>query len=302
MKAQQGFTLIELAIVLVIVTILVGGLAMPLSAQIEARRISETKKTLEEAREAIMGYAMSRQTNTCTCAYTSAGLDSSLSTCVSQLCPIVTTNQTASLTLQPRHYLPCPDIKSDDDDPEPNLDNDGDGSLVDENNGREDRVPGIAVASTAALGPNCAAPSGTGNLPWVTLGTAAQDAWGNRLQYAVDPDYSNSANGFNNTFVGDKQVCATSTGGCAIGTVASNVPAVVISYGPNGWGALNVNNATLAAPTSADELENTNLNTAFVSRSPAKAGAGGGEFDDLVVWLSHQFLVSRVCPSPGGCP
>lgn len=58
MKNQQGFTLIELAIVLVIVTILVGGLAMPLSAQIQARRIAETRNTLAEAREALLGYAM----------------------------------------------------------------------------------------------------------------------------------------------------------------------------------------------------------------------------------------------------
>lgn len=58
MKRTRGFTLIELAIVMVIVTILIGGLAMPLSAQIQARRIAETKKTLEEARDAIIGYAM----------------------------------------------------------------------------------------------------------------------------------------------------------------------------------------------------------------------------------------------------
>lgn len=300
MKVQQGFTLIELAIVLVIVTILVGGLAMPLAAQIQARRIGETNRTLEEAREAILGYAMSRTTGSCTCAYISSGLDASLTTCSTLLCPAITTTGTASLTRQPRHHLPCPDMKSDD--PEPNLDNDGDGSLSDLNNGREDRRPGIAVGSTAPLGPNCAAPSSSGNLPWVTLGTAAQDAWGNRLQYGVDADYGNSANGFTNAFMGDRQVCGTSTGGCPIGTIASDIPAVVISYGPNGWGALNVNNSLLAIPTSADELENTNFNTAYVSRSPSKPGTSAGEFDDLLVWLSHQLLISRVCPAPGGCP
>jgi len=56
--AQRGFTLIEMAIVLVIITVLIGGLAMPLSAQIQARRIAETKKTLEEAQHAIMGYKL----------------------------------------------------------------------------------------------------------------------------------------------------------------------------------------------------------------------------------------------------
>ncbi|MFO7542284.1 MAG: prepilin-type N-terminal cleavage/methylation domain-containing protein [Thiobacillus sp.] len=60
MRRQQGFTLIEMAIVLVIITILIGGLAVPLSAQIQARRIAETNKTLEEAREAIVGFARTR--------------------------------------------------------------------------------------------------------------------------------------------------------------------------------------------------------------------------------------------------
>ena len=46
MTVQRGFTLIEMAIVLVIITILIGGLAMPLAAQIQARRIAETKKIL----------------------------------------------------------------------------------------------------------------------------------------------------------------------------------------------------------------------------------------------------------------
>lgn len=58
MKRQRGFTLIELAIVLVIITILIGGLAVPLSAQIQARRIAETRSDMNAIREAIIGYAM----------------------------------------------------------------------------------------------------------------------------------------------------------------------------------------------------------------------------------------------------
>jgi len=296
MRQQRGFSLIELAIVLVIVTLLIGGLAVPLSAQIQARRIAETKKTLEEAREAIIGYAMSNTTNTCTCTYTSGVIDNTpASACAPNLCPTSVTG-TATLTISPRHYLPCPDLSSAD--PEPNQDNDGVNGLTDLNNGVEDRY------KTGSNVGRCAASSG--HLPWVTLGTAAQDGWGNRLHFSLTDSpagtmYGNSLTGFSNASAGNNHVCTTSSGSCGTGTVASNVPVVLVSYGPNGWGARNVNGTTLAPPTSADEPENTDADTSFVSRAPTKPDAAGGEFDDLVVWISDGLLKSRVCPS-GGCP
>lgn len=53
---QRGFSLIELAIVLVIVALLSGGLMMTLSAQQEGMAISETQRRLQEAQEALLGY------------------------------------------------------------------------------------------------------------------------------------------------------------------------------------------------------------------------------------------------------
>ncbi|MHB1290583.1 MAG: prepilin-type N-terminal cleavage/methylation domain-containing protein [Sulfuricella sp.] len=55
---RAGFTLVEMAIVLVIVGLLLGGLLMPLSTQVEQRRISETQKALEEIKEALVGFAI----------------------------------------------------------------------------------------------------------------------------------------------------------------------------------------------------------------------------------------------------
>jgi prepilin-type N-terminal cleavage/methylation domain-containing protein len=290
MTTQRGFTLIEMAIVLVIITILIGGLAMPLSAQIQARRIGETNKTLEEAREAIVGYAMGNTTTTCTCAYTVSGFDPASTTCSPSLCPatgLLTTTGTAALTLQPRHYLPCPDAQTDPD----YVDNDGDGELSDINNGLEDRK-----ADGSCL-------QDVGNFPWVTLGTASQDAWGNRLRYQVTATFADRSTGLPGTVGGDLQICNTSTNAgtsdCgALGNVASNVVAVVMSHGPNGWGARNVNNTTLADPTSNNEKENANTDhadTEFVSRTPSD------DFDDLIRWISAPQLRGRVCPS-GGCP
>ncbi len=53
----KGFTLVEMAIVLVIVGLLVAGLLAPLGAQLELRRTQETRVILDEAKEALMGFA-----------------------------------------------------------------------------------------------------------------------------------------------------------------------------------------------------------------------------------------------------
>lgn len=55
---QQGFTLAELAVVLVIVGLLLGGLLIPLSTQQDIQRRAETTKALEETIEALIGYAV----------------------------------------------------------------------------------------------------------------------------------------------------------------------------------------------------------------------------------------------------
>lgn len=231
MKLQKGFSLIELAIVLVIVTLLVGGLAVPLSAQIEARRIAETRKIMEEARETIFGYAMTHKTSGTT----------------------------------PRPYLPCPST---------------------DDNGIENRRPSGECDAAR------------GFFPWRDLGTGSQDAWGNRLRYEVTAPYSDSRIGFSFGSMGTIQIC--SAGGCiAPGNVANNVAVALVSYGPNGWGGRTVNNTNMAAPSSVDELENTNADTIYVSRTPSKAAAGAVEFDDLATWIAMPLLVSRVCPLTG---
>jgi len=57
-KFLSGFTLVEMAVVLVILGLLLGGLLLPLSAQLEQQRRSETRKILEDAKEALQGYAI----------------------------------------------------------------------------------------------------------------------------------------------------------------------------------------------------------------------------------------------------
>lgn len=58
MKSYNGFTLIELAMVLFVVSLLLGGLLVPLATQIEARQRSDAQEQLERIREALIGFAI----------------------------------------------------------------------------------------------------------------------------------------------------------------------------------------------------------------------------------------------------
>lgn len=54
----NGFSLIEMAIVLFIVALLLGGLLPTVSSQIDQQRRNETRKQLEEISNALLGYAV----------------------------------------------------------------------------------------------------------------------------------------------------------------------------------------------------------------------------------------------------
>lgn len=56
-ERPRGFALLEAWIALVVLALLLGGLALPLSAQVQMRRQEEARRQLEEARDAVMGFA-----------------------------------------------------------------------------------------------------------------------------------------------------------------------------------------------------------------------------------------------------
>lgn len=57
-QRPRGFTLTEIAVVLVIISLLIGGMLVPLSAQQDSRYYTETQKTLDEIKDALTGYAI----------------------------------------------------------------------------------------------------------------------------------------------------------------------------------------------------------------------------------------------------
>ena len=61
---SRGFTLTELAVVMVIVAIMLGGLMMPLSTQRDLQSNRDTQKQLADISEALLGYAAAHETTT----------------------------------------------------------------------------------------------------------------------------------------------------------------------------------------------------------------------------------------------
>ena len=166
-----------------------------------------------------------------------------------------------------RAYLPCPDKMT------------AAGAGI-ANDGIEDRAASICVAAE-------------GNLPWATLGLVPQtDAWSNRVRYRTSDNFSRSDMGFQLTFTGDINVLDAVAGN----TLASNLPALILSHGKNGYGAINASGRANPAPPAqnTDEAANADGTVNFVSHAFAPAGAAGGEFDDQLTWISRYTLFNRM--------
>lgn len=72
----SGFTLVEMAVVLLIVTLLVSGLVPGITSQLEQQRNQETKKTIQEVKDALIGYAVINGRLPCPASTTSKGVES----------------------------------------------------------------------------------------------------------------------------------------------------------------------------------------------------------------------------------
>ena len=257
---KPGFTLIELAMVLFIVSLLIGGMLMPLSAQHEIRGRQETEKALANIREALIGFAVVNGRLPCPAPATLADLTTGAGL-EATTAAAGTTNTTG----------PC---------------------------GCTTANSGIAGAGGTAC--NDTTPGGvTGVLPWATLGVPETDAWGNRYTYRVTTRFGRLASGQTDfgactpttnptiaAFVlcstGDMSV-QTATAGT---TIASSVPAIVVSHGKNTLGAY-LPNGTLIPGVAAgsDEAENANGDSAFVSN---------GSIDDQLIWIPTSILMARL--------
>lgn len=261
MTRKAGFTLIELAMVLFVLGLLLGTLMYTLSAQSEQRARTETQRTLEEAKELLLSFAVVNG------------------------------------------RLPCPGKCTT-----AQCDGAGDG-------GDEAGAAGACTDSYAGYLPGRA----IGFSPTDSSGYVL-DAWGNRIRYAVaDLSSGPAADHFTNatnlksngitTTPSDLVVCQSASGivTSPLGSVACNnlgttangvtnrniVAAVVWSHGKNyaylsAYGADETVNNKRRLPSAL------NNHGVFVWHEPRPEGAGGGEYDDQLVWIPVGMLYGRM--------
>ncbi len=73
---SRGFSLIEIAVVLIIISVLITMVAVPLATQLDLKRREETAKQLELIKEAVIGFALSNGRFPCAARSTDNGLES----------------------------------------------------------------------------------------------------------------------------------------------------------------------------------------------------------------------------------
>lgn len=97
-NCQGGFTLVEMAVVLLIATILMAGLVPTISSQIDQRQINETRKQLNDIQQALIGFAIINERLPCPASTTSNGFEDP---------PIVTGTCTVPLTNTNGGFVPA---------------------------------------------------------------------------------------------------------------------------------------------------------------------------------------------------
>ncbi|MFM9966975.1 MAG: type II secretion system protein [Burkholderiales bacterium] len=275
MKNNLGFSLVELAVVMMVIGLLLAGAMIPLSTQLEVRSVTETQRILEQIKESITGFA---QTN---------------------------------------GYLPCPAL----------------GTLATgaTNAGIEDRgaISGTCnstsgVVPWATLGVPEADAWGNRFSYWVVQ-SFADNVSLNTTNGPTQAGTSAATCGY--SFLSpaptNSSFALCSLGNLTVNTrsdthattaVAQNLPLVIISHGKNGYGAwrgtggkLNASgdlDSNFVPDTNDDEETNATAgSTSFIYRYRVSSSTGCSdtvngsqfcEFDDIVVWISSNLLISKM--------
>ena len=257
-RAQSGFTLVELAVVMFIVAMLLGGLMYTLAAQTEQRARDDTAHRLNEARDLLMSFAIvngrlpcpARCSNYPNCNAVGDGGDEA--------------GAGGACTDSYAGYLPGRAI----------------GFRPIDNNGYALDVWGNRIRYAVSLNTSGALANhftNAANLKSNGVATTPSDL----LVCA-----SSTAAGFN---------AATPTSGAASNSVTNQnvVAAVVWSHGKN-YTSMSAGNVDELINNKHRLPATLNNNAAFIWHDLRPVGAAGGEYDDLMVWIPAGQLYGRL--------
>jgi prepilin-type N-terminal cleavage/methylation domain-containing protein len=262
-RSAAGFTLIEMAVAVFILALLLGSILVPLQTQIESRKTDETQRILDQAREALIGFAAATGRFPCPARASSDGTESFFSpggSPTNGLCHSSVTGA-AGMNLYVG-FLPAVTLGF--------TPIDATGYALDAWGIAQNRIRyAVSFQTVTVTRPFTTAP----NPPTNTTGMRA--AGMANIQGAALLNVCSTAAGASGT-------------SCAAGaTLTSNAIAVIWSLGPN---------AATSGGVSADEARNaqafTSADRVFVMRT--KSGVTASEFDDIVTWITPPALFNRL--------
>jgi prepilin-type N-terminal cleavage/methylation domain-containing protein len=268
---QRGFTLVELALVVGIVALLLGGLMVPLSRSLDQKAVATTQARLEAAQQALVGFALLNESLPCpdtgntglagNNAPPATGCAGSTDTTGATLSPPAPTSAAGPPVLAGASWghLPWATLG------------------VDGVDGWGNRLDYAVYTPLVDSGTLTSALLNASNLVVMCTKTTITPTGG-----GVIPG------------------CLTSAAIPAV-TPSSKTSFVVFSHGKNGLGAMRPSGTTNTAPATVDEVQNqpATESTAddrrtFIFRYQTDATSSAGEFDDLMVWMPSNLLAAKL--------
>ncbi len=253
---QQGFSLVEVAVVLVIIGLAIGGLLAPINVQIEVQKYRDTQEILKSSRKLVKLFAMTENRLPCPASSTSNGLESFCTTTSGACTPTMSFQAHGRCSNPYDGFLPAASL-------------------------------GLSPVDSQGYARDAWDTSPNNRLRY-----AVTDATLGSINHAYTAKGGlMTAGALGITPTSDLRVCSTVTAGmsassCGTATVlTSNATAIIYSLGKNaGSGGTGTDESANPNPFSA------NNDTVFISHESAPASAANGEFDDTLIWISPYEL------------
>lgn len=278
---QRGFSLIEMAVVVVILGLLLGGLIMPFSMQIEQRNVNQTKATIETVKEALLGYAMANGRFPCPAVAGATAVESFAGApyavngnATNGICRSFVNGAAFGFNTN-QGFVPGVTLGI--------TPTDSNGYVLDAWNNpiryaiaavTDDttnnpplsyiftKSNGIKSANSTACAPNC-------GMNWIPNQITSNGVTANQALLSI----CNTATGI-------------AGGACSGAATRITEGAVLVVY------SLGKNFATGGVGT--DEAANLNADAAFIDHEPYPTGNANGEYDDIVSWLGTSTIFNRM--------